>query len=1125
MQAVSRQVFCFEGFTLDLRRGCLRSDDREIELRPKSFEVLRYLVEHAGRLVPKDEFVKAVWPNVIVSDESLTRCMSEVRLALGDGDQHLIKTVPRRGYLFTAPVSLPVAYGPSVSDPKPTATPAASEMSTQTAPQSNISVQVGERDHGWAHWPAERRQITVMFCDLVGSSALSALDPEDLQKVLAAFHSSCAEVISRFGGMVARFSGGGILAYFGFPQAHEHDAEQAVRAGLGVVNVVTRITAGMMPPLHVCVGIATGLVLVGDLGDHHSLNDAVVGGTPNLAFRLQGIADPDAVVIAASTRGLVRGLFECRELGSVSWKGFSDPERVYRVLEEKEIESRFKALHESGLTPLIGREHEIALLLDRWDLAKGGEGQVVLLGGEPGIGKSRIAETLRERLLADEPHLLLRYQGSPQRTASALHPVIARLEHAAGFRRKDDPEARLAKLEDLLGREVKDVSAVAPLFAALLAIRTEGRYPPLGLTPPQQKAKTLEALAGQLEAMAARRPVLLVFEDLHWADPTSLELLDIVVDRTRHLPVLAVLTFRPDFAPPWTGHAHVTLLSLNRLGRRDTAALAERVGGGKPLPPEVLDQILVRTDGVPLFVEELTRTVLESGLLSEGVDGYVLRGPLPPLAIPATLHDSLMARLDRLAPPVKAVAQLAACIGREFSHEMLAAVSPLGADALGVALDQLVASELIHRGGMPSAVSYAFRHALVHEAAYQSLLRSRRQQLHACIAQIVEARFPEITARQPDWLAHQYAEAGLAERASDCSFEAARCAKAAYALREAAAHLENCLDVALTSSLAGGDPQASVPGTRQLEALVLLGDVASLMGDLDGANKRYEQALDLVFEADTRTRIENKRHRSRVAIRGGARIVFYEHGGGEDTLLFVSPLAYGLAAIQPILERLCQEFRIVTIDPRGSGASELLTRPYRLDEHVKDVQAVLAALGRPVVGVGISAGANLLLKLAHADPRLFAKLVTVGAPPSDFSRAFHPSYLERHKTDLEKQDVSDVVRSHTELVFSEPEMRELREQTISSRLQLPCETILSFFDPDPGKDVMPLLADIRLPVLVTHGRKDRLLAFAAAEQIAARLPNAQLYAFEGKGHLPIFTATDEFCEVLRRFVRTGTATA
>ena len=974
---------------------------------------------------------------------------------------------------------------------------------------------------------AERRQLTVLFCDLAGSTALaSRLDPEDLREVLGTYRAAVAEAVAQFGGYVAKYMGDGVLAYFGYPQAHEHDAERAVRAGLALIERIGRLESSG-GTLASRVGIATGLVVVGDLiGSGDAQERGVVGETPNLAARLQQMAPPNTVLVAEATRRLVGDLFEYNDLGAVALKGLAEPVPAWQVLGESTVENRFAALRSATLSPLIGRDEEVELLLRRWARAKDGEGQSVLISGEAGIGKSRIVETLRERLLADEPHLLLRYQGSPQRTASALHPVIARLEHAAGFRRKDDPGARLNKLEDLLGREVvKDVSSVAPLFAALLAIRTEGRYPPLGLTPPQQKAKTLEALAGQLEAMAARRPVLLVFEDLHWADPTSLEFLDIVVDRTQHLRVLAVLTFRPDFAPPWTGHAHVTLLSLNRLGRRDTAALAERVGGGKPLPPEILDQILVRTDGVPLFVEELTKAVLESGLLSEGVDGYVLRGPLPPLAIPATLHDSLMARLDRLAPPVKAAAQLAACIGREFTYEMLAAVSPLGADALGVALDQLVASELIHRGGMPSAVSYAFRHALVHEAAYQSLLRSRRQQLHACIAQIVEARFPEIAARQPDWLAHHYAEAGLAERASDCSFEAARRAKAAYALREAAAHLEKCLDVALTSSLAGGDLQASVPGTRQLEALVLLGDVASLMGDLDGANKRYEQALDLVSEADTRTRIENKRHRSRVAIRGGARIVFYEHGGGEDTLLFVSPLAYGLAVIQPILERLCQEFRIVTIDPRGSGASELLTRPYRVDEHVKDVQAVLAALGRPVVGVGISAGANLLLKLAHADPRLFAKLVTVGAPPSDFSRAFHPSYLERHQTDLEKQDVSDLVRSHTELVFSEPEMRELREQTIRSRLLLPRETILSFFDPDPGKDVMPLLADIRLPVLVTHGREDHLVAFAAAEQIAAGLPNAQLYAFEGKGHLPIFTATDEFCEVLRRFVRTGTATA
>jgi pimeloyl-ACP methyl ester carboxylesterase len=882
-------------------------------------------------------------------------------------------------------------------------------------------------------------------------------------------------------------------------------------------------------PLAARVGIATGLVVVGDLlGEGAAREEAVVGETPNLAARLQQLAEPGTVVIADGTQRLLGGLFDVEDLGERPVRGFAGAVRAWRAIGERQVVGRFEARRAAGLTPLVGREREIALLLERWELAKSDEGQVVLLGGEPGIGKSRIAEVLRERL-GDEPHALLRFQCSPQHTGSALHPVIARLEHAAGIRREDEVGARLAKLEDLLGQEVENVTAVAPLFAALLTIPTEGRYPPLGLTPPQQKAKTLDAVAGQLEAVAARRPVLLVFEDLHWADPTSLELLGIVVERVQRLRVLAVLTFRPEFAPPWTGRAHVTSLGLNRLGRGDTAALALRVAGGKAPPAEVLDQILARTDGVPLFVEELTKAVLEAGFLREDDGRYVLDGPLPPLAIPDTLHGSLMVRLDHLAP-VKEVAQLAACLGREFSREMLAAVSPLDADALGVALDRLAASELIHRTGTSSAVSYAFRHALVQEAAYQSLLRSRRQELHARIARTIKARFPEVATRQPEWLAHHYTEAGLAERASAWWLEAAWRAKAAYALREASVHLERCLEVLALTPPAEGDQLTSVSRTRQLEVLVLLGDVASLTGDLDGANRHYERALVLTPDADAHTRIENKLHRPRVAVRSGARIAFYEHGGGEDMLLFVSPLAYGLATIQPILEQLCQEFRIVTVDARGSGASDPVTRPYLLDEHLKDVRAVIAALGdRPVVGVGVSASANLLLKLAHAEPRLFTKLVTIGALTGSYPRAFDPSYLDK-KSGLEDQDVAHLIRSHSELVFSElvfsePEVRELRELTIRSRLLLPQETILSFFDPDPGKNIMPLLADIRVPVLVTHGREDRLVAFTAAEQIAAGLPNARLYAFEGKGHLPIFTATEEFCEVLRRFVRTGATTS
>jgi pimeloyl-ACP methyl ester carboxylesterase len=546
--------------------------------------------------------------------------------------------------------------------------------------------------------------------------------------------------------------------------------------------------------------------------------------------------------------------------------------------------------------------------------------------------------------------------------------------------------------------------------------------------------------------------------------------------------------------------------------------LTERVAGGKPLPAELMDRILFRADGVPLFIEELTRLVLESELIAETVDRYVLRGSMPDTSIPTTLRDSLMARLDRAAS-AKEVAQLAACIGRVFSHEMLAAASTLEPDALRAALDQLSNNQLIDCSGLPSAQVHVFRHALVQEAAYQSLPKSRRRELHARIADVVETRFPEIIAHQPEWLAHHHAEAGHAGRASECLLDAARRARSVYALREATAHLEKCIALLQTHRSGNAHEGAHIAERRELEAFEMLGDLAGLMDDLAGANSRYDQALIHASADEDRTRIQRKRHRSRAAFSGGARIAFYEHGGGEITLLLVSPLAYGLATIQPILEQLCQEFRIVTIDPRGSGASDPLTRPYRVEDHAKDVRAVIAELGGgPVVGVGISAGANMLLRLAHAEPSLFQALVALGTPPGDFSVLFHPLYLERIH-DKGVKDVAELMRVHTELVFSEPEMEELRERTIRSRLSLPRETLLSFFDHDPTKDVLPLLSAITAPVLVAHGREDRLIAFAAAEEIAARLPNAQLCAFDRKGHVPIFTATTEFCNAVRRFVR------
>jgi class 3 adenylate cyclase/pimeloyl-ACP methyl ester carboxylesterase len=968
---------------------------------------------------------------------------------------------------------------------------------------------------------AERRQLTVLFCDLVGSTTLAArLDPEDMGQVIRTYHGICTQVVERWGGQVAKYMGDGVLAYFGWPQAHEDEAERAVRAGLALTEAVGKVVAPAGKPLAARVGIATGLVMVGELiGQGQSQEQTVVGETPNLAARLQALAVPGSVVISQATRRLVGELFELVDLGPRRLKGFAEPLSVWRVEGEGRAEGRFEALHGEHLTPLIGREHELGMLLQRWDWARDGDGQAVLLSGEPGIGKSRMLRALRERL-GDEPHTPISHYCSPHHTASAFYPVIDLLERLARLDRSASPEVQLARLEAVLAGAGQRLDEVMPLFAALLGVPTGAHYPALTVTPEVQKRRTLQALLDELAGLAARQPVLALYEDVHWIDPSTLELLGMVIERIRQLPVLVVITFRPEFQPPWSGHAHVTALTMNRLGRRQGADLVAGVAGDKPLPAAIVEQIVARTDGVPLFVEELTKTVLESDLLTDVGDHYEPSGSLPSLAIPTTLHDSLMARLDRLAP-LKEVAQIGAVIGREFSHDLLAAVAPISANQLGDALEQLVTSELVFRRGAPPDAIYTFKHALVQDAAYQSLLRSKRQQLHARIAQVLEERFPEITARQPEWLAHHYTEALLGGRASSYWLEAARRAKAAYALREASTHLDKCLEVMASAPAPDGDAHAAKLCAQRLEALVLLGDVASLMGDLESSNRHYERALSLTSEPDIRARIANKRHQPSVAVRNGARIVFYEHGGGPDTLLLVSPLAYGLATIQPVLERLCQEFRIITVDPRGSGASDALTRPYPLDEHLKDVRAVIAALGdQPVVGIGVSASANLLLKLAHAEPRLFTKLVTIGALTGSYSRPFDPRYLDKN-AGLENEDVAHLIRSHTEMVFSEPEMRELRELTIRSRLLLPRETILSFFDPDPGKNVMPLLADIRCPCLIIHGREDRLVAFSAAEQIAAGLPNAQLYPFEGKGHLPIFSATDEFCEVLSRFVRTG----
>jgi class 3 adenylate cyclase/tetratricopeptide (TPR) repeat protein len=659
---------------------------------------------------------------------------------------------------------------------------------------------------------AERRQLTVMFCDLVGSTALSTRhDPEDLRELIGGYHRAVADTVGRFDGFVAKYMGDGVLIYFGYPQAHEDDAERAVQAGLAVIEAVGRLPARQH--LSVRLGIATGLAVVGDLiGEGAAQERGVVGETPNLAARLQALAAPNTLVIGEATRRQIGGLFDLADLGPQALIGFAEPQPAWRVIGESGVLSRFEALR-SGETPLVGREEEVELLVRRWQQAKTGEGRVVLLSGEPGIGKSRLTAVLSEQI-ETEPHARLRYFCSPHHQDSALYPFIAQLERTAGFARDDTVEARLDKLRALLAPGTRDDDDIA-LLSELLSLPSSAAD--LNLSPQRKRENLFESLLNQLEAEARRRPVLMVFEDAHWIDPTSRELLDLTVDRVRHLPVLLVITFRPEFQPPWPGRAHVASLALNRLGERDGEALVHKLAGDAALTPEIVAEIVERTDGVPLFVEELTKAVLESASQGDRVATVLGTAPSAAQAVPATLHASLMARLDRLGLAAKEIAQIGAVLGREFAYELIEPVAQRPAKELQAGLDQLGDAGLLFCHGTAPHASYLFKHALVQDAAYSTLLRGRRQELHARVAAALEEHFADLIERQPELLAHHLTAAGNTERAVDQWLKAGQHAAARMAYREAIAHLERGLG--LLHSL----PESPVRNGREIELQLALG--------------------------------------------------------------------------------------------------------------------------------------------------------------------------------------------------------------------------------------------------------------------------------------------------------------
>jgi class 3 adenylate cyclase/DNA-binding winged helix-turn-helix (wHTH) protein/tetratricopeptide (TPR) repeat protein len=649
--------------------------------------------------------------------------------------------------------------------------------------------------------PPERRQLTIMFCDLVESTALSGqLDPEDLREVLRAYLETCVAVIARFGGNIDKFLGDGALV-FGYPQAHEDDPQRAVRAGLGIVEAIARVNTGLAQrwgvQLAVRIGIHTGLAVAGELRVGETREpQAVVGETPNLAARLQELAAPNTVVCSATTAQLVEGYFTLEALGPQVLKGVAMPVPVYRVVGASVAQTRLDVATRRGLTPLVGREHEGALLLERWAAAKEGRGQVVVLSGEAGIGKSRLVQAFTTHL-SGEVYTRIVYHCSPYYQQSALYPVVDHLQRLLQFRPDETPGEKLHKLENALGPYDFALEEVIPLLATLLELPLPARYPPLPLTPERQKQKTLEALLAWLLQEAERQPVCVVMEDLHWGDPSTLEWLSLLIDQLPTARVLLLLLCRPEFQPPWAGHSYITPLVLSRLSTRQTEGMIGHIAGGKRLPAGVVQQVVATTDGVPLFVEELTKTVLESELITEREGRYELLAPLRPWAIPATLHASLMARLDRLGP-AKQVAQLGAVVGREFAYAVLQAVAPIEEGTLQQGLAQLVAAELLYQRGLPPLARYMFKHALIQEAAYQSILRSTRRQYHQQIAQVLEAQFPDTATTQPELLAHHYTEAALGEQAIPYWLQAGERAGERSAHVEAIAHLQKGLAVLTT---------------------------------------------------------------------------------------------------------------------------------------------------------------------------------------------------------------------------------------------------------------------------------------------------------------------------------------
>jgi class 3 adenylate cyclase/pimeloyl-ACP methyl ester carboxylesterase len=966
----------------------------------------------------------------------------------------------------------------------------------------------------------ERKQVTVLFADVKGSLALiEDADPEDARRILDGALGVMMDGVHRYEGTVNRVMGDGIMALFGAPIAHEDHAVRACYAALAIQRAMqveaTELRGAHGVEVSARVGLNSGEVLVRTIGNDLSMDYDAIGATVHLASRMEQLASPGTIRLTAATANLAEGFVDLHPLGPVPVKGLSQPVEAFDLVGVGAARTRLQAAAGRGLTPFVGRQEELAALDRARELAATGQGQMVALVGDPGVGKSRLFYELAHggRM---RPWLAIEGTSVSSGSASSWAPVVDLLKPYFDVAQGDD---RRRSAEKVLGKVLMLDEALKPILPALLALLDlpveDAAWQ--ALDPPQRRRRTLDGLKALLVRESQRQPLALILEDLHWIDGETQALLDSLVESMSTCRILLLVNYRPEYRHGWGSRAHYTQLRIDPLEEGGAEELLSGLLGDAPDLAELRQRLLAASEGNPLFLEESVRNLVDAGVLSGARGAYRLVRQPDGIEVPVSVAAIIAARIDRLSTAEKTLLQLAAVIGEDVPLALLEAISELPADELAGALADLRARELLYEARLFPDIAYAFRHGLTRRVAYDGLLHEARRALHARVAETFEARHADHLDEVIETLAYHFEQGAVGAKAAEYFLRAADRAKQRYTYPAALALAQKA------EQIGGRDAALEI---FRLQALELLGDLHSLTGELETANQSYDAAMALVTDTDERQRIASKRHRTGYALRDGARITYYLHGAGEETLLFVNPVVYGLEVFQPIVERLCQEFRIVTIDPRGTGSSDPLQRPYGLTQHVEDVRAVIEEAGvGAVTGVGISRGSNLLVRLADQHPGLVRRLVLIGAPTdigTSDSPAQRPDYLSTTAAFLANDDLEGLTRYHIKRVFSEPDVADLAASRLKGWLGMPRETVLSFYDRDPEMDIRPLLAAIRVPTLIAHGTEDRQVPFAAAEYLAAHIPGAQLYPFEGYGHVPLFTATQEFCDVLRRFIRTGT---